>query len=171
MSRPAIFLSSEVDCGTCRVAQRSWLDIVEFGDIAKLSDPPLNEKVSSRGRARVGFLAGGFPCQGVSWLSVQRTCFKDPLSTLVRVNLELLDRLCASFGSIEWYTQKIPTDLTSLANIQKSILTNPTNINAISGIGRLTAAFSGNGVLTALKWPSPGHPDQLDYLATELEEE
>ena len=40
----------------------------------------------------------------------------------------------------------------------------PTNINGVSGNGRLAAAFSRDGELTVLRWPSPSYFDHVSYL-------
>ena len=44
----------------------------------------------------------------------------------------------------------------------------PTNINAALGNGGLSAAFSGRGELTVLRWPSPSFYDQLNYMTRPL---
>ena len=46
----------------------------------------------------------------------------------------------------------------------------PTDINAVSGNRRLTAAFNDEGTMTVLKWPSPSFYDQLDYRTTDRSE-
>lgn len=44
----------------------------------------------------------------------------------------------------------------------------PTNINAALGNGGLSAAFSGRGEITVLRWPSPSYYDQLSYMTRPL---
>jgi hypothetical protein len=41
-----------------------------------------------------------------------------------------------------------------------------TNVNAVTGHGRLTAGVSRDGDLTVLSWPSPSYSDQLGYLTS-----
>jgi GH15 family glucan-1,4-alpha-glucosidase len=43
----------------------------------------------------------------------------------------------------------------------------PTDINAVTGNGGLTAAVNRKGTLTVLKWPSPSFYDQLEYRTTD----
>lgn len=46
----------------------------------------------------------------------------------------------------------------------------PTDINAVTGNGGLTAAENEKGTLTVLKWPSPSYYDQLEYRTTDRSE-
>ncbi len=41
-----------------------------------------------------------------------------------------------------------------------------TNINAVTGHGRLTAGISRDGDLTVLSWPNPSYTDQLGYITS-----
>ncbi len=41
-----------------------------------------------------------------------------------------------------------------------------TNINAVTGHGRLTAGLSADGDVTVLSWPSPSYADQLGYISS-----
>ena len=65
-----------------------------------------------------------------------------------------------------WFVRHLPRQLLAQVNITADVLTNPTDVNAVSGAGRLTAGVAARGALTLLRWPSPGHPDHVEYLAT-----
>lgn len=75
---------------------------------------------------------------------------------------------------IRWTQSKLPNFL--LGNppkfppgIQEWLLAHPTNVHGAVGNGRLTAGVSSRGVLTVLRWPSPSHPDHLDYIASDYD--
>lgn len=46
---------------------------------------------------------------------------------------------------------------------EREFVSGPTNINAAVGNGGLSAALSGRGEVTVLRWPSPSYHDQLNY--------
>ena len=76
------------------------------------------------------------------------------------------EKLPPKRNGMQWQLEKIPQNVNGIFNVTTDILHNPTNVNAVSGNGGLTAAFSQTGVLTALRWPTPSSSDHVDYLTT-----
>ena len=101
--RPALFLSSEIDKDAVRVVLRRWPDTVDLGSIEDVTVERLRLLLHTRPRLKVGLVAGGFPCQGMSRLNVDRRGLSDPRSGLAFVLLELVRLVKEAFPEIYWY--------------------------------------------------------------------
>lgn len=87
-------------------------------------------------------------------------------TSLRRVGVALLLSVCAGFVPAPSAHAQTTADCEDdSATTPESF--GPTDVNAVSGNGKLSAGFNADGTLTVLKWPSPSFYDQIRYRTTD----